>query len=218
MKKQILCFGDSNTHGYCADPSDCEDSWGRFSQQERWTGLLQQELGEEYHVIEEGLSGRTTVFPDPIEPGLCGVDFLLPCMKTHQPLDLLLLMLGTNDTKERFSVSSACISMGMSRMIQTAKTSTAWRNGKANILLLAPPPIDPGILNTGFSETMGKDCVAKSQALGALYQQLAQDHQIHFLDMGSLGPVFNQIDFMHLSKVGHQKFSSALTQMIPTIV
>ena len=62
MKKHIVCFGDSNTHGYCADPKDCADGGDRFNEDERWTCLLQKALGEDCLVIEEGLSGRTTVF------------------------------------------------------------------------------------------------------------------------------------------------------------
>ena len=68
MKKHIVCLGDSNTHGYCADPAGCADSGlARFNENERWTCLLQKALGEEYLVIEEGLCGRTTVFDDPVE-------------------------------------------------------------------------------------------------------------------------------------------------------
>ena len=66
MKKHILCLGDSNTHGYCADPKDCADGGIRFNENERWTCLLQKALGDDYLVTEEGLSGRTTVFQDPL--------------------------------------------------------------------------------------------------------------------------------------------------------
>ena len=66
MKKHILCFGDSNTHGYCADNADCLDGGIRFTAEQRWTRLLQTALGQDYPVIEEGLSGRTTCFDDPI--------------------------------------------------------------------------------------------------------------------------------------------------------
>lgn len=217
MKKKILCFGDSNTHGYCADPSDCEDSWGRFSWKERWTGRLQEQLGEGYELIEEGLSGRTTVFADPFESGLCGMDYLLPCMKSHQPLDLLVMMLGTNDCKERFSASSACITMGMSKLVQAAKLSASWREAP-QILLLAPPAIGQGILQTPYASTMGKDCVVKSQDLGLLYQQMSQEQGVFFLDMGSLGEVFNHVDYMHLTQEGHKKFAQALGTLIPQIL
>ena len=41
MKRHIVCFGDSNTHGYCFDPADCADGGNRFNEEERWTCLLQ---------------------------------------------------------------------------------------------------------------------------------------------------------------------------------
>ena len=78
MKKHIVCLGDSNTHGYCADPAGCADSGlARFNENERWTCLLQKALGEEYLVIEEGLCGRTTVFDDPVEEGLAALPLLI---------------------------------------------------------------------------------------------------------------------------------------------
>ena len=101
MKKHILCLGDSNTHGYCADPGDCDDSTlSRFNEEERWTCLLQRALGDAYLVIEEGLSGRTTVFEDPLNEGMPALPYLAPCLKSHEPVSLLIIMLGTNDTKE----------------------------------------------------------------------------------------------------------------------
>ena len=105
----ILCFGDSNTHGY--NPKDTT----RFEKNIRWTGILQNLLGEKDYVIEEGLSGRTTVFEDPINEGLCGLNYIVPCLMTHEPVDLLIIMLGTNDTKERFGANADVISLGLTR-------------------------------------------------------------------------------------------------------
>ncbi len=102
MKKHIVCFGDSNTHGYCADPKDTETHADRFSENERWTCLLQKALGDEYYVIEEGLSGRTTVFDDALHEKMSGLDSIYSCLMSHEPVDLLIIMLGTNDCKERF--------------------------------------------------------------------------------------------------------------------
>ena len=98
--KTILCYGDSNTWGY--DPS----SQQRFGPEERWTGVLQKELGMEYRIIEEGLNGRTTVWDDPIEGFKNGMSYLIPCIESHKPFDLITIMLGTNDLKIRFSVSA----------------------------------------------------------------------------------------------------------------
>ena len=79
MKKHILCIGDSNTHGYCADPADCSDHGIRFNENERWTCLLQKALGEDYLVTEEGLSGRTTVFVDPLHESMDALSVAYPC-------------------------------------------------------------------------------------------------------------------------------------------
>ena len=98
MKKHILCLGDSNTHGYCADPKDNADGGIRFNEDERWTCRLQKALGDEYLVTEEGLSGRTTVFVDPIHESMDALSVAYALLKSHEVIDLLIIMLGTNDT------------------------------------------------------------------------------------------------------------------------
>ena len=128
MRKHIVCFGDSNTHGYCAQPADCADGSIRFNEDERWTCLLQKKLGEDYLVIEEGLSGRTSAFPDPLHECMSGLDSIYSCLMSHEPVDLLVIMLGTNDTKERLGANAAVISIGMERLIMKAKTVPAWRD------------------------------------------------------------------------------------------
>ena len=115
MKKHILCLGDSNTDGYCADPNDCADHGIRFNEDERWTCRLQKALGEEYLVTEEGLSGRTTVFVDPLHESMDALSVAYALLKSHEVIDLLIIMLGTNDVKERFGANAACIGAGMER-------------------------------------------------------------------------------------------------------
>ena len=110
MKTHILCLGDSNTHGYCADPNDCADHGIRFNEDERWTCRLQKALGDEYLVTEEGLSGRTTVFVDPIHESMDALSVIYSLLKSHEVIDLLIIMLGTNDVKERFGANAACAS------------------------------------------------------------------------------------------------------------
>jgi len=106
--KTILCYGDSNTYGCKPVGFDILEKGIvaadlRFGQEQRWTGVLGQELGEGYRVIEEGLNGRTTVFDDPVEgKHKNGVSYLLPCLESHAPLDYVSLMLGTNDLKKDF--------------------------------------------------------------------------------------------------------------------
>src|SRR5215217_6037211 len=101
--KTIVCYGDSNTWG--SDPV----TRGRFAPDVRWTGVLLQELGAGYRVIEEGLGGRTTIVDDPISPFRNGRDYLIPCLESHRPFDLVTIMLGTNDLKHRFNGSASDI-------------------------------------------------------------------------------------------------------------
>ena len=166
----ILCFGDSNTHGY--NPSN----GGRFDRDTRWTGRLQKLLGDSDYVIEEGLSGRTTVFSDPIHEGLNGFEYIYPCLMTHEPIDLLIIMLGTNDTKERFGANASVIALGLNRLIEKAKnTRQAFRDGKSKILIVAPLPIREEIYTVECGLTMGKGCVEKSQEIIPLYEGIAKN-------------------------------------------
>ena len=218
MKKHIVCFGDSNTHGYCADPSDCADGGIRFNEDERWTRLLQKALGEDYLVTEEGLSGRTTCFDDPIHEGLNALDYIYPCLKSHETVDLLIIMLGTNDTKDRFYASAGCIAIGMARLVKKAMDTDCWGGGKPNILVIAPPPIGEGMLSSPVAETMGSGCVAKSQKLAHYYKEQCGLLGVRFLDAGQLGCEFNHVVYMHLTKKGHASLAEALAEMVPQMV
>lgn len=217
MRKHIVCLGDSNTHGYCADPADCADgALQRFNEEERWTCLLQKALGEGYLVVEEGLSGRTTVFHDPLYEGLAAIDYLYPCLKSHEPVSLLVIMLGTNDTKERFGVSAACISLGMERLVRKAMTVDCWGGGKPNILIVCPPPIDEKMERSPVGATMGRGCGEKSRALAGYYAASAKLLGVQFLDAADCR--FNQVDYMHLTRQGHRQLAEKLAGMIPKLV
>ena len=132
----IVAFGDSNTWGY--DPASARG----FRADVRWTGVMQRELGPAIAVIEEGLNGRTTVFDDPIEPDRRGADYLPPCLRSHAPLDLLIIALGCNDLKPRFSALA-----GRHRQRRRAPDPDRARRAVGPggappaILLVAPPPI-----------------------------------------------------------------------------
>ena len=216
MKKHIVCFGDSNTHGYCADPADCADGGIRFNENERWTHLLQKHLGDEYLVIEEGLSGRTTCFDDPIHEGLNGLNYIYPCLKSHEDVSLLVIMLGTNDTKDRFYASAACIGIGMARLVKKAQACECWGGKKPNVLIVAPPHIGEGMLKSEVAATMGSLCVKKSEELAHYYKMQSELIGCHFMD--AAGCEFNTVDFMHLTRNGHAQLAEKLANLIPTIV
>ena len=192
MKKHIICYGDSNTHGYCAMND------GRFDENERWTCLLQKSLGEDYLILEEGLSGRTTSFRDPVFEGLSGLDYLYPCLMSHEPVDLLVIMLGTNDTKERFSAGAPAIGLGMIRLVKKA--------------------ISKEYENSNVSGTMGKGCAEKSQGLAAEYERIADQFGCYYLDANKVVQAApNDIDHMHLTAQGHKELAAALDKKIREI-
>ena len=217
MRKHIVCFGDSNTHGYCADPADCADGGDRFNEDERWTCLLQKKLGDEFLVMEEGLSGRTTVFPDPLHECMSGLDAIYSCLMSHEPVDLLIIMLGTNDTKERLGANAACIAIGAERLVMKAKSIPAWRGGRPNILLVCPPHIGEGLYLRPEGVPMGKGCPEKSRELAAYLAPVAERQGCAFLDAEGLAE-FNKIDCMHLSRKGHAQLAEKLAALVPTLL
>ena len=212
MKKHILCLGDSNTHGYCADPTDCADGGIRFNEDERWTCRLQAALGSDYLVTEEGLSGRTTVFVDPIHESMDALSVLYPILKSHECIDLLIIMLGTNDVKERFAANEYVIGAGMERLIQRAKTIDCWGTQKPNLLVVAPPRIGDGF----HDAVMGNGCVERSRGVAEQFRIVAERNQVHFLNAADCE--FNQVDFMHLTRKGHAQLAEKLAALVPELV
>lgn len=212
MKKTIICFGDSNTHGYDTATD------GRFDEGTRYTGLLATLLGDAYQIHEEGLGGRTACFDDPLTEGLSGLQLITPLLMTHEPVDLLLIMLGTNDTKQRFGATPENIATGISRLIRKAKdTSGAWRTAP-NILLICPPPIEPGYQSAAFAGEMGVGCDEKARQLAPLYQRVAEELHCAFLDAGTIDGVrMHPHDCMHLTAESHRLLAEAIARMIPDL-
>ncbi|MGA2492848.1 MAG: SGNH/GDSL hydrolase family protein [Roseiarcus sp.] len=173
----VVAFGDSNTWGYVVGAGV------RLAPEIRWTGVMQLELGPAWRVIEEGLSGRTTVFDDPIEPDRRGSDYLTPCLRSHAPLDLLIIALGCNDLKQRFSASAGDIANGAERLIQMARAEPVGPHGAPPaIILVAPPPL--GRLSD-FAE-MFSGGTEKSKLLAARYREVAKRNSVGFVDAGEL--------------------------------
>lgn len=204
--KTIVCYGDSNTYGYDADTGD------RFPPGERWPAVMADRLGAGCEVIAEGLPGRTTVFDDPLQEGLSGLACLSPVLRSHAPIDVLFIMLGTNDTKQRFGAGGAVIALGMRRLAEKALALPVW-SGRPAIVLVAPAPIEAAYVDGEFGATMGAGCAEKSELLAPLYQQLAAELGLHFFDAGKVADVHPR-DFMHLTARGQQRLGEALADFV----
>ncbi len=212
MKKHILCIGDSNTHGLCTDPSESADHGSRYNEEERWTCLLQKALGEEYLVIEEGLSGRTCVYDDPDMDSVNLLPVLHALLNSHEPLDLLILMLGTNDAKERFHTDAKKITKGMQILVEEAKSVPCWGAGGPKILIVAPVPIEAGETYPEFAP----NCVEITKGLAREYAFLAVAEQVNFLDAG--GCELTQVDHVHLTAKGHRQLAERMETALREIL
>ena len=193
--KTILCYGDSLTWGYI--PGDL----GRYSREERWPFVLQQQLGTDYHVVEEGLSGRYTVFDEPYRQGRNGAALLRPILETHSPLDLLIVLLGTNDVLHQPSVSAFDAARGIEVLIGIAATSGAGPRGSApQILIVSPPTM------TALSSELRKWChgdPSESAQFAEAFAEVATAKGAHFLDAAAICTV-SPVDGVHLDANGQR--------------
>lgn len=206
--KTVLCYGDSNTWGY--NPA----TGNRLPRDKRWTGVLRQELGDGYEIIEEGLNGRTTVWDDPIEGYKNGKKQIIPCLETHKPLDLVVIMLGTNDLKMRFSVSAFDIAKSAGVLVGIAQQSgTGPDNGSPRVLLIAPPPVSR---LTDFAE-MFEGAEAKSRKFSERYLSVAEEYGCDFLDAGEF-IVSSNLDGIHFEPGEHRKLGSAVANAVRDIL
>lgn len=208
--KTILCYGDSNTWGYCPSTQD------RYGRDERWAGVLRNELGAGYLVIEEGLGGRTTVWDDPVE-GIHknGKTYLIPCLESHQPIDLVIILLGTNDLKGRFSVGAFDIAQGAGVLVQIVQRSQTGPNWEApEVLLLAPPPLAK-LAGTDLVE-MFEGAEEESRKLSREFRRVAEELGCEFLDTADV-IVSSDLDAVHLDAEEHRKLGEAVAAHVREI-
>jgi len=206
MTRTIVCFGDSNTYG--ADPS----APGRHPREARWPRVMEAALGDGYEVIEEGLNGRCTVWDTPIEQGRNGLDYLYPCLLSHAPVDLVIIMLGTNDLKSVYGLTASEIACGAARLVDVAKGSLAGPEGMPpGVLLVSPVPLGE---TTAHSEMWGfGESGDKSRKLASMYQIVAEDHGAGFFDAGSAASVHPD-DGVHLDAAACASLGAAMADAV----
>lgn len=211
MKKNIMVFGDSNTWGW----NPCNDLVAplqRWDDDVRWTGILQNLLGDEYHVMNEGLNGRTTVWNDPIEEYRCGKDQIIPALDICAPLDLVIIMIGTNDLKVRYSVSAQDIANGAALILdKTLNQAGAFRNNTPKVLFICPPPLGP--VENGVFADMFEGNYEKSTKLSAFYRDAAKSRNVAFLDAGTIVKS-SQEDGLHLQADQHKLLGEAVAKIV----
>jgi lysophospholipase L1-like esterase len=203
-ERVLVCFGDSNTHG--TPPWAGPDTRTRYGPDVRWPGVLATALGAGWRVHEEGLPGRTTVHPDPIEGAhLSGLAALPMVLGTHSPIDTLVIMLGTNDLKARFSVGAADIAASVERLVRTARTFCA-DSGRPvpAVLVVAPAPIT----EVGEFREIFRGGAEKSGRLGPLLRDTAARMGAGFLDAAAHVRT-SDVDGVHLDPHAHRALAAA---------
>jgi lysophospholipase L1-like esterase len=212
-KLNVLCYGDSNTYGTVPMEHALHDE--RFDAQTRWPGVVAATLGDGYHVIEEGLPGRTTVHDDPIEgASRNGKTYLLPCLGSHKPLDAIVLTLGTNDLKTRFSVTPEDLGRSLFALVELIQLCKAGRDGgQPKLLIVAPMPIT----EVAFLGEIFAGGAAKSHAIAEKYAAVADHFGAAFLDAGKVIAV-SLVDGIHFDADNHRKLGEAVADKLRSLI
>lgn len=194
--RTVLCFGDSNTWGYVPGVGT------RYPLETRWTGLLAAALGDEWQVVEEGLNGRTATLDSPLAPGRNGLDYLVPCLQSHAPLDVVVVALGTNDLNERYSLPAADVAAAVARLATVVARSREVGVGDAAplVVIVCPPPL---------GTAAGEVAAAKSRDLAAQFEEQAQLLGCPLVDLGSV-TAYSELDGIHLDEDGHRAVACAV--------
>jgi lysophospholipase L1-like esterase len=202
--QRILCFGDSNTWGY--DPETDE----RYDHKTRWPRVMGSILGDEYEIVEEGLNGRTTVWDDPVEGLMSGLNYLKPCLLSHKPLDIVIVMLGTNDLKDRFCVSAYEIAKSAGRLVQMIQASDTGPKGSApEVLLITPPPI---VLGEDGLDTRQLG-LEKSRQFAREFEEVAKQLGCNFANAGQFIES-SPVDGIHFSAESQRQLGDAIAKIV----
>ena len=207
IKTRILIFGDSNTYGF--DAEGC----GRFPKAERYPGVLQTLLGEGAEVFEAGLPGRTADFEDPIAAGMRGSADIERTARHYAPLDLLAVMLGVNDIKERFSASADMAAEGVGRLADIAESLPVWRD-RPRVLIIAPPTVAEDYETRGMALELGRGCYGRSLELPAALERAAKASGCEFFDASRIGMTLSRADGIHMTRADHKKLAAALAEYL----
>jgi lysophospholipase L1-like esterase len=213
--KNILCYGDSNTWGYTPGTGE------RYPRNIRWTGIMADALGDDYYVIEAGLGGRTTVYTDPMNPILNGLEYLPMILKQSAPLDLVIIALGSNDMKFVDAIKSA---RGMEKLVDVCKrandamsnTSPVLNEG-AKILVVSPTHISKRVHELNPYSTFLAHASEESKKFGEIFGHYAKLLNVEFFDAATVASP-SDVDGLHMTPESHKALAVAITKKVRKIL
>ena len=209
--KTVLCYGDSNTYGF--NPANGL----RYSRHVRWPGRLSLLLGDDYHVIEEGCNGRTLKSKYPLAAWKNGLDYLRPCLNSHKPVDIVIMMLGSNDLKEMFHLTAQDIASHAGELVDIIKEFTLEKQGFVpEIILVSPPEIGENIAHSPFKIEFTQEAYAQSKLFPKYYREIADEKGCVFFDAAKYA-VPSDHDSLHLTAQSHENLAWGLYECIMRI-
>lgn len=206
--KQILCFGDSNTYGLIPGIP------GRFEWGIRWSSILDEHVRRKgYRVIEEGLCGRTTIFNDKYRKGRNGAELLPVLLEAHNPIDIVVLMLGTNDCKTAYGATPERIGEGIEELLDQIQSF----NPEIQIVLVSPISLGDKVWEEGYDIEFNENSVAVSKALPRVYEKIADKRGIEFLAASDYAKP-SSADQEHMDAENHKRFAEAISEKIDDMI
>ncbi len=213
--KTILCFGDSNTWGY--DPASYGAPFpARHPLDKRWTGVLARELGDDYRVLEEGQNGRMTVHHDPFNAARRGLDYLPACLESHKPIDVVVMMLGSNDLKTFLNLPPIEVANGAAVLARLILSSTSGPRNQAPKLFLVCPPAIADTSHLPEIDARLFDGLNRSRELPRHYEALAASLGCAYLNSQDVTNP-STLDGVHLEASEHAKLGLAIAAVVRTL-
>ncbi|MBE5772432.1 MAG: hypothetical protein E7337_00680 [Clostridiales bacterium] len=220
-KIRVLCYGDSNTWGTIGKWVEDDKPSERFDAYHRWTGILQKTLGDRFEIIEEGLGGRSTIYERPGEEWKNGEKVIRSVLNTHRPIDLVILMLGTNDLQINRSLTAEELPEGISRLVDIVKANPKiGRDGKIpEIMLIAPVEVMESCpqgrvaVYDKFRREIGREL---SLMFPEVYKKVAAAKGCHFLNAQEYAKPC-RADGVHISADGHIRLGKAVAKAVEDI-
>jgi lysophospholipase L1-like esterase len=209
---KVLCYGDSNTWGQKPDKT------GRYTSDVRWTGLLQNLLGDTYYVVEEGLGSRTTDLDYDRKPGRNGKTYLIPCVASHTPVDIVTIMLGTNDLKMEYSRTADEIAAAIKGLVDDVRNYGTSKGGQApKIILISPILIDDKAprFTEFYSGYYDNRSMQESLQLAAAIKTVAEDNDCLFLNAADVAR--SGEDGIHFSQDSNEPLARLIASTVKDI-
>ena len=217
--KTILCYGDSNTWGFMPKKdSPAITANNRYPWGVRWTSLVQMQLGENYRVAENGVNGRTTMFDCPLADYRNGLKDMEVGMQSQMPVDLVIIMLGTNDVKGHLGMPPYIISRGAGRLIEKIRMGGYGPDGASpEILLMAPIRMHPEAVNGWIAGEFTAESYEKDGMLDKYYRATAEEYGVHYMNAGEFVTA-DPADGIHMNEEGHAILAEKVTAKVKEIL